>query len=106
MPLIEMMEHVPLWLVGLIVMIVAEVYAVGLMLSTRAIYGVSRLAENNEVAGFKFAVVGVFYAVLLAFVVIAVGKNSAAPKPRSAMRPRLSSIFTTSLSRFQSKAAP
>jgi Protein of unknown function (DUF4239) len=71
-PLIEMMEHVPLWLVGLIVMIVAEVYAVGLMLSTRAIYGVSRLAENNEVAGFKFAVVGVFYAVLLAFVVIAV----------------------------------
>jgi len=25
--LIEMMEHVPLWLVGLIVMIVAEVYA-------------------------------------------------------------------------------
>jgi hypothetical protein len=65
-PLIEMMEHVPLWLVGLIV---AEVYAVGLMLSTRAIYGVSRLAENNEVAGFKFAVVGVFYAVLFASVV-------------------------------------
>ncbi|HET7448633.1 MAG TPA: hypothetical protein VFJ49_12125 [Methyloceanibacter sp.] len=71
-PMIEMMEHVPLWLVGLIVMIVAEVYGVGLMLSTRAIYGVSRLAENNEVAGFKFAVVGVFYAVLRAFVVIAV----------------------------------
>jgi hypothetical protein len=40
-------------------------------LRRRAIYGVSRLAENNEVAGFKFAVVGVFYAVLLAFVLIA-----------------------------------
>jgi hypothetical protein len=72
MHLIQLMNHVPLWLVGLIVMIVAQTYAIGLMLLTRAIYGVSRLAENNEVAGFKFAVVGVFYAVLLAFVVVAV----------------------------------
>jgi hypothetical protein len=54
--------------VGLIVMIVAQTYAIGLMLLTRSIFGVSRLAENNEVAGFKFAV----YAVLLAFVVVAV----------------------------------
>jgi hypothetical protein len=30
------------------------------------------LAVNNEVAGFKFATVGVLYAVLLAFVVIVV----------------------------------
>jgi hypothetical protein len=75
MQLIQMINHVPLWLVGLIIMIVAEVYAVGLMLLTRAVYGVSRLAENNEVAGFKFAVVGVFYAVLLAFVVIAVWED-------------------------------
>jgi Protein of unknown function (DUF4239) len=56
-------------------MIVAQVYAIGLMLLTRAVYGVSKLAENNEVAGFKFAVVGVFYAVLLAFVVIAVWED-------------------------------
>src|SRR5262249_41763316 len=42
---------------------------------TRAVYGVSRLAENNEVAGFKFAVVGVFYAVLLAFVVVSVWED-------------------------------
>jgi len=72
MHLIELMDRVPLWLVGLIVMIVAQTYAIGLMLLTRSIFGVSRLAENNEVAGFKFAVVGVFYAVLLAFVVVAV----------------------------------
>ena len=72
MHLIELMDGVPLWLVGLIVMIVAQTYAIGLMLLTRSIFGVSRLAENNEVAGFKFAVVGVFYAVLLAFVVVAV----------------------------------
>jgi hypothetical protein len=45
------------------------------MLFSRYTYGVSRLSLNNEVAGFKFAVVGVFYAVLLAFVVIAVWEN-------------------------------
>ena len=49
MHLIELMDRVPLWLVGLIVMIVAQTYAIGLMLLTRSIFGVSRLAENNEV---------------------------------------------------------
>ena len=53
MHLIELMDRVPLWLVGLIVMIVAQTYAIGLMLLTRSIFGVSRLAENNEVAGFQ-----------------------------------------------------
>jgi hypothetical protein len=49
--------------------------SVGLTLITRWIYGVDRLRLNNEVAGFKFAVVGVFYAVMLAFVVIAVWED-------------------------------
>lgn len=31
-----------------------------------------RLTANNEVAGFKFAVIGVLYAVLLAFAIIVV----------------------------------
>ena len=34
--------------------------------------GVDKLAKNNEIAGFKFATVGVIYAVLLAFSVIVV----------------------------------
>lgn len=68
-------HDVPLWVQGLIIVIVAEIYAVGLMLLTRYVYGVSRLSQNNEVAGFKFAVVGVFYAVMLAFVVIAVWED-------------------------------
>jgi hypothetical protein len=37
--------------------------------------GPDRLKPNNEVAGFKFSVIGVLYAVLLAFVVIAVWQN-------------------------------
>jgi Protein of unknown function (DUF4239) len=36
----------------------------------RRIYGVERLIINNEIAGFKFAVVGVFYGLLLAFAAI------------------------------------
>jgi len=37
--LIELMDRVPLWLVGLIVMIVAQTYAIGLMLLTRSTFG-------------------------------------------------------------------
>ncbi|MGH6736157.1 MAG: DUF4239 domain-containing protein [Methyloceanibacter sp.] len=69
------MHDVPLWLTAVVVTLLAMAYAVGLMLLTRYAYGVSRLSLNNEVAGFKFAVVGVFYAVMLAFVVIAVWED-------------------------------
>jgi hypothetical protein len=61
-----------LWGLTLLLILVACVYAISLMLATRFLYGVDRLSLNNEVAGFKFAVIGVFYAVLLAFVVVAV----------------------------------
>jgi uncharacterized protein DUF4239 len=53
----------------------ALIYSIGLMLVTRAAYGVDRLSLNNEVAGIKFAVIGVFYAVMLAFIVIAVWED-------------------------------
>jgi hypothetical protein len=72
---LSLMHGTHLWVVGVFMMVVAEVYAVGLMLVTRYRYGPDRLKLNNEVAGFKFAVVGVFYAVMLAFVVIAVWEN-------------------------------
>ena len=50
--------------------------------------GVETLVKNNEIAGFKFATVGVIYAVLLAFSVIAVwdkfsnAENAVAPGSR------------------------
>ena len=72
MRLLAVMHEIPLWAMAAIIVLFAESFSVGLMLLTRYTYGVSRLSLNNEVAGFKFAVVGVFYAVLLAFVVIAV----------------------------------
>ena len=66
---------VPLWLLVLGVVAVLEIFSVGLMLVCRRKWGPDRLKLNNEVAGFKFSVIGVLYAVLLAFVVIAVWEN-------------------------------
>jgi hypothetical protein len=66
------MAHVPTWIVAVVLTAAAEVFSVGLMLLTRCIWGLDRLKLNNEVAGFKYAVVGVFYGVLLAFVVVSV----------------------------------
>jgi hypothetical protein len=75
MHLLHLMHDMPLWAVAVLLTAGALVYSIGLMLVTRAAYGVDRLSLNNEVAGFKFAVIGVFYAVMLAFVVIAVWED-------------------------------
>ena len=75
MYLLHLMHDVPIWVTALLLTIGAAVYSIGLMLVTRTIYGVDRLSLNNEVAGFKFAVIGVFYAVMLAFIVIAVWED-------------------------------
>jgi hypothetical protein len=44
-----------------------------------------RLSSNNEVAGFKFATVGVLYAVLLAFAVIVVWEKFSAAEDHVAL---------------------
>ena len=62
----------PLWLSGILLVIVPTALAMLGPVLARKIVGLERLSTNNEVAGFKFAVVGVLYAVLLAFVVIVV----------------------------------
>jgi len=75
MHLRQILHEVPLGVLTLIVVAVAEIYSIGMLLLARRYYGVDRLSTNNEVAGFKFAVVGLFYGVLLAFVVIAVWED-------------------------------
>src|SRR5271168_3637380 len=62
----------PLWLSGIIIVIVPAVLAMVGMVLVRRRVGLEKLRTNNEVAGFKFATVGVLYAVLLAFAVIVV----------------------------------
>jgi hypothetical protein len=73
--MLRLFNTVSPWLLALGLVAVAEAYSIGLMLLCRKRWGSDRLALNNEVAGFKFAVVGVFYAVLLAFVVVAVWED-------------------------------
>jgi Protein of unknown function (DUF4239) len=68
----------PVWLAGLLLVVVPTVLAMAAQVLLRRSVGLERLRTNNEVAGFKFAAVGVLYAVLLAFVVIVVWEKFAA----------------------------
>ena len=61
-----------LWLLVLIVVILPTLAAMAGPIVLRRFVGLDKLSVNNEVAGFKFATVGVTYAVMLAFAVIVV----------------------------------
>ncbi len=62
----------PLWLGALILIVPTTLIAVAGPFVVRRFVKLDRLRTNNEVAGFKFATVGVLYAVLLAFAVVVV----------------------------------
>ena len=69
---IEILNALPVWAVAIGVIGVCIIFSVGLQLLTRWHFGVDRLIVNHKVAGFKYAVVSVSFAVLLAFVVVGV----------------------------------
>jgi hypothetical protein len=62
----------PLWMTGILLVVLPTLLAATGLVLVRGRVGLARLVTNNEVAGFKFAVVGVIYAVMLAFAVIVV----------------------------------
>jgi Na+/melibiose symporter-like transporter len=62
----------PLWASGLLLVALPSIVAMGGTILVRRWLGHAYLVNNNEIAGFKFATVGVIYAVLLAFAVIVV----------------------------------
>lgn len=64
-----------LWVVALVFVVLPTAVAVAGTVLVRSRVSLASLASNNEVAGFKFAVVGVLYAVLLAFAVIVVWES-------------------------------
>jgi len=70
--MISFLAGLPLWLSGILVVGLPTVLAMVGPILVRRYVTLEELAENNEVAGFKFAVVGVLYAVLLAFAIIVV----------------------------------
>lgn len=62
----------PLWAQTILILILPTIaFALGPLLVRRFVK-LEKLASNNEVAGFKFATVGVLYAVLLAFSIVVV----------------------------------
>lgn len=62
----------PTWQAAILIVLLPTILAVMGPYIVRRYVKLERLRTNNEVAGFKFATVGVLYAVLLAFVVIVV----------------------------------
>ena len=55
---LETINATPVWLLASLVIGVCVVFSVGLQLLVRWIFGVEFIATNHEVAGFKYAVVG------------------------------------------------
>lgn len=66
------LNALPIWQSGLLVVVLPTLLAVTGTALVRRRMRLTQLRPNNEVAGFKFAVVGVIYAVLLAFAVFTV----------------------------------
>lgn len=61
-----------IWGAGMLLMLPGTLLAMLGTIFVRRLVPIDRLRTNNEVAGFKFATVGVLYAVLLAFAVLVV----------------------------------
>jgi hypothetical protein len=66
------LSNLPLWMLMALIVVFPTLLAMGAQILIRRKFGLEKLAKNNEIAGFKFATVGVIYAVLLAFAVIVV----------------------------------
>lgn len=66
----------PLWVSAVVLVGLMTLVAMAGPVVVRRRVSLDRLRINNEVAGFKFAIVGVIYAVLLAFAVIVVWERS------------------------------
>jgi Na+/melibiose symporter-like transporter len=67
----------PRWLAALLLIVFPTILAMSGPILVRRRVSLDRLTTNNEIAGFKFATVGVIYAVLLAFAVIVVWERFA-----------------------------
>jgi hypothetical protein len=66
------LTSLPLWVSGILIIALPTLLAMAGPIFIRRWVGLEKLSNNNEVAGFKFATIGVLYAVLLAFAVIVV----------------------------------
>ena len=70
--MVSFLQSQPIWLAGLLLVGLTTGLAMLGPFLVRRYVPLETLTANNEVAGFKFAVVGVLYAVLLAFAIVVV----------------------------------
>jgi Protein of unknown function (DUF4239) len=69
--LVNLIYGVPTWVMGLaVIAIIVALSLVGLVIATR-LFHLELRRKHNEFAGFNSALVGVFFAVLLAFIAVA-----------------------------------
>src|SRR5262245_30715392 len=61
-----------LWIAAVVLLIPTTIFAMCGPVIVRRYIPLEQLRSNNEVAGFKFAAIGVFYAVLLGFAILVV----------------------------------
>ena len=66
------LASLPIWIAALLIVGLPTTIAMCGPVLIRRRFSLERLTTNNEIAGFKFATVGVIYAVLLGFAVIIV----------------------------------
>ena len=64
------LTNLPLWVADILLVALPTLLAMAGPILVRRRVRLERLSNNNQVAGFKFATIGVLYAVLLAFAVI------------------------------------
>jgi hypothetical protein len=114
------LTSLPTWGSATLVIVIPTVLAMSTCAWIRRYISLEKLSFNNEVAGFKFAVLGVMYAVLIGFVVVVVwekfhdaeaaveqqsGKlstlyrlsNGLAPQHRAAMRRALDAYIESAI---------
>jgi hypothetical protein len=70
--LLLFLSSLPTWLGVFLVVVLPTILAMAGPIVLRRFITLEHLASNNEIAGFKFATVGVIYSVLVAFAVIVV----------------------------------
>lgn len=75
MALSHSIAQLPVWISFLVLIAVIALVAAAAPLLVRKRVSLEQLELNNEVAGFKYATLGVIYAVLLAFVVVLVWED-------------------------------
>jgi len=83
----DMVYHYPIWAVGLSLAIVAVIGTIVLEFAVRYFVSPAVRRQHNDIAAAIFSIVGVTYAVLLAFVAMLVWRVSTRRRQQATSRP-------------------